>query len=61
MLKLWQIADEMGARYDGDGSIELIGPAEPKYAKKNQVALALTDKYIEELKYGNAVTAIISE
>ena len=35
MLKLWQIADEMGARYDGDGSIELIGPAEPKYAKKN--------------------------
>ena len=22
MLKLWQIADEMGAKYDGDGSIE---------------------------------------
>ena len=39
MLKLLQIADEMGARYDGDGSIELIGPAEPKYAKKTKLHL----------------------
>ena len=34
MLKLWQIADEIDAKYDGDGSIELIGPAERSMRKK---------------------------
>ena len=49
MLTLREIADRMEARYDGDGSIELIGPAEPKKADSNQLALALNEKYADVL------------
>ena len=61
MLTLREIADRMGAIYDGDGSIELIGPAEPEKADKNQLALALNEKYVDALKSGNAVAALITK
>ena len=61
MLTLREIAERMEARYDGDGSIELIGPAEPKKADSNQLALALNEKYADALKSGNAIAALITE
>ncbi|MAI58979.1 MAG: UDP-3-O-(3-hydroxymyristoyl)glucosamine N-acyltransferase [Rhodobacteraceae bacterium] len=54
-----EIATALGASFDGDGNLKVTGVAEPSKCKKNQIALALEEKYAEGLKDGLAQTAVM--
>ena len=61
MLTLKEIADKMDAELEGDSSLELMGPSEPRNASKFQLAMALNSQYIADLKLGQARAALVSE
>ena len=45
--------------FEGDGTIAISGPSEPKKAKKDHLALALNEKFLSDLKKGSALTALL--
>ncbi len=61
MLTLKEIASRMKASYEGDGSIVLTGPAEPRMAGESELALAFNEKYVDDLKLGKASAAVIDK
>ena len=48
------IAAALGAGFEGDGDFQVSTVAEPAHAKPDQIALATSPKYAEELSLGNA-------
>ena len=50
-----QIAKALGADFDGDGEFKIVSAAEPVDANHNSLALAMNEKYLEDLK--NAIMA----
>jgi len=56
-----QIADALGARVEGDGSVAVIGAAEPATARSDEIALAMDPKYVDGLTEGAALSAILWE
>ena len=61
MLTLKEISEYLSLPVDGDETILISGPAEPKNASKNQLALAMDDKFLGDIKLGNAKTALLLE
>ena len=61
MLTLKEIAEEMGAEFEGDGSIKVIGPSEPRHASELHLAMALNNRYLGDLKLGKARAALLGE
>ena len=59
MMTLKEISEFLSIPYEGDGTIVLSGPAEPKYASQGQLALALSKKFFEDLKVSDAKVAIL--
>lgn len=58
---LSDIADAIGARLDGDGSLVIAGVAEPADAGPDDLALAMQPAYAERLGEGRARAAILWE
>lgn len=58
---LSQIATALGAEVAGDGTLEVVGAAEPSLARADQLALAMDPKYADGLAAGDAVAAILWE
>ena len=50
MLTLKEISDALSMPFEGDGNLLISGPSEPKNASKNQLALAMTNSFLEDLK-----------
>ncbi len=61
MLTLGDISSQIGGTLEGNSGISLSGPSEPKFASKTQLALALSDQYIEEISLGNAKAALFTK
>ena len=53
------IAAALGAGFEGDGDFQVSTVAEPAHAKPDQIALATSPKYAEELSLGNAEVAVL--
>lgn len=53
------IAAALGAGYEGDGDYKVSTVAEPAHAKPDQIALALSPKYAQELSFGKADVALL--
>lgn len=58
---LSQIAQALGARGAGDMTITVIGASEPASATKDQIALAMSEKYAAGLAQGAARVALLWE
>jgi UDP-3-O-[3-hydroxymyristoyl] glucosamine N-acyltransferase len=58
---LFQIAQALGARGVGDLSIAVTGASEPATAQKDQIALAMSEKYAAGLSQGSARVALLWE
>lgn len=54
-----QIAEALGARAEGDTSLTILAAAEPASAGPDQLALAMTPDYGEQLSAGRARAAIV--
>ncbi len=59
MLTLKEISESLSMPFQGDGTILISGPAEPRSASKTQLALAMSESYMEDLKTGKARTALL--
>lgn len=55
------IAAAIGARFEGDGAIQVSAAAEPAAATREQLALAMDPKYAEGLTRGQARAAVLWE
>lgn len=60
-LTVARIAEALGARVEGDGSLELTGLSEPGQAGPEHLALAMNPKYAEGLARGQARAAVLWE
>lgn len=60
-LILSELAEAIGARLDGDGSLEVTGVAEPADAGPRDLALAMQPAYADRLSEGRARAAILWE
>ena len=60
-MKLKDISDLLLVPYEGDGTIIIEGLSEPKTSKRNQLALAMDKKFVQDLDKGEARTAIVME
>ena len=54
-----QIAKALGTDFDGDGELKISSAAEPSDADENSLALAMNQKYLEDLKKGSARAAVV--
>ncbi|KAJ56893.1 UDP-3-O-(3-hydroxymyristoyl) glucosamine N-acyltransferase [Actibacterium mucosum KCTC 23349] len=54
-----QIADALGAKVEGDGTLEVTGVSEPASAGPNDLALAMSPKFAESLPQGAAQVAAL--
>ena len=61
MMTLKEISKLLSIPFEGDGTIFLSGPAEPKSASEKQLALALNEKFFDELKVSSAKVALLLE
>ncbi|MDC3067752.1 UDP-3-O-(3-hydroxymyristoyl)glucosamine N-acyltransferase [Paracoccaceae bacterium] len=61
MLTLEYIAKKIGAYVEGNKKLLITSPSEPKNASKDQLALALTPDYVEDMKNGNSRAALFSK
>ena len=61
MLTLKEISESLSMPFEGDGSLLISGPSEPKSATKNQLALAMSNSFLEDLKIGAARAALLIE
>ncbi|WP_406870386.1 UDP-3-O-(3-hydroxymyristoyl)glucosamine N-acyltransferase [Thioclava sp. 'Guangxiensis'] len=55
------IAQALGARFEGDGTLTVSGASEPSSAKAGQIALAMDPKYAAGLAKGEARVAMLWE
>ena len=53
------IAAALGAGFEGDGNYQVSSVAEPAHAKPDQIALALSSKYADNLSIGEAKVAVL--
>lgn len=58
-IRLDTIAEALGARLDGDGSIPITGASEPALCGRSDLALAMDPKYASGLSAGAARAAIL--
>lgn len=58
-MTLKEISELLSIPYEGDGTISLSGPAEPRNASASQLALALSDKFFGDLKESSAKVALL--
>lgn len=58
-LTVQQIADALGADFDGDGGIEIAGVSEPAVAGPDHLALAMEEAFADKLADGQARAAIL--
>ena len=61
MITLKKLSELLSIPYEGDGTLLLSGPAEPKNALEDQLALALNEKFCSDLKVSNAKVALLIE
>ena len=61
MMTLKEISKIISIPFVGDGEIFISGPAEPKAAKKTNLALAMDKRFLEDLKNSEADAALIKE
>lgn len=54
-----QIATALGARVEGDASLQVVGASEPATASADHLALAMDPKYADGLADGSAKAAIL--
>ena len=47
-MTLKEISEFLSIPYEGDGTIMLSGPSEPKDASEDQLAVALNEKFFED-------------
>ena len=58
MLTLEDISSSIGGTLEGNPKLFVAGPSEPKLAQETHLALALSDKYIEDISLGKAKAAL---
>ena len=61
MITLKEISEYLQMPFEGDGTILISGPAEPKFASKTHLALATEKKYFEDVKSSDARVALFVE
>ena len=61
MISLAEIAEALSCKFQGNGNLVFSSPSEPKTAKKDQLALAIDPKYMEQLVDTKAKAAIIGK
>ena len=54
-----QIAAALGARFEGDGGLRIARASEPAFARVDDLALAMDQKYAEGLAQGKAQAAVL--
>jgi UDP-3-O-[3-hydroxymyristoyl] glucosamine N-acyltransferase len=54
-----EISQALNIPYEGDGSIKIVSISSPKIAKPNQMVIATSSKYIDELKNTKALVAFM--
>ena len=59
MKTLKEISQFLSIPYEGDGTIMLSGPSEPKNASQDQLAVALNEKFFEDLNVSDAKVALL--
>ena len=59
MMTLKEISEFLSIPYEGDGTIMLSGPSEPKDALEDQLAVALNEKFFEDLTVSEAKVAVV--
>lgn len=57
--KISEIATALGARFEGDGALEISHASEPQSAAADALALAMDEKYAPGLAQGAALAAIL--
>ena len=61
MLTLKDISNGIGGTLEGNSELMVSGPSEPKFANEAQLALALSDQYINEISLGKAKAALFTK
>ena len=61
MISLAKIAEALDCKFYGNGDLICSSPSEPNTAKEDQLALAIDDKYMEQLFNTQAKVAIIGK
>ena len=61
MLTLKEISEQLSMPFEGDGTISITGPSEPKTASKGELALAMHENFLNDLKIGNARVALLMQ
>ncbi len=61
MLTLRDISSQIGGTLEGNPELLVTGPSEPRCASKAQLAMAMSDQYINEIKLGNAKAALFTK
>ncbi len=61
MHTLGEISKLIGAHLEGNSLINIESPNEPKLCSEEQLAMALSDKYSEEINLGKARAALFSK
>lgn len=59
MFTLKEISELLSIPFEGDGSILISGPAEPKVAQNTQLALAMGETFLKDLTFSKARAAIL--
>ena len=54
-----EIANALGAKYVGDGTLRVTNASEPIDSDVNSLALAMSDKYCLDLASGGAQAAVL--
>ena len=57
MLSLEDISSGIGGTLEVNSELMVSGRSEPKFASEAQLALALSDQYIDEISLGKATVA----
>jgi UDP-3-O-[3-hydroxymyristoyl] glucosamine N-acyltransferase len=61
MYTLERISKIIGARLEGDPKIKIASPNEPKACSSNQLAMALSDRYVKDINLGMAKVALFTK
>ena len=61
MLTLRDISSKIGGTLVGNPELLVAGPSEPKFASEQQLAMALSNKYINEVGLGRAKAALFTK
>ena len=61
MFTLRDISNQIGGTLVGNPELLVAGPSEPKFASEQQLAMALSNKYINEIGLGRAKAALFTK